>query len=105
VLVAVALCDTLKHAHVVVLPQQVLARTTTSWPSGHAAAVAALAGSMTLTPRPVLLRCAVIVAAVALMTVACVSLLTTAAHTPFDLLGGAAIGGVSFSAVAPWMRG
>jgi membrane-associated phospholipid phosphatase len=61
---------------------------------------------MTLILRPLFARYVILIlAAVAVVAVACVSLLTTAAHTPFDLVGGIAIGGVSFSATAPWITG
>jgi membrane-associated phospholipid phosphatase len=109
VVVAAAVSEALKDAAVAVPAQRVLAESSSSWPSSHAAAVAALAGSVALVSARPLARAAVIAVAVAVavavVIVTSLSLLVTAAHTPFDLLGGTAIGGASFSAAAWWLSG
>lgn len=102
IVTSAALAETLKRAGVAVPASRVLTERLSSWPSTHIAAVAALSGSALFIPTGAGPRWAATAAMTTAVAVTCLSLLVTSAHTPFDLIGGAAIAGVVCS-VAAWL--
>lgn len=107
--IAVALCpalsallaDGVKHAGVVKSSARILASSApSSWPSGHAAAMAGLLGSLLLIPGPRILRRRLAWAGSGLLVLGCLSLFATRSHRPTDVLAGLLLGGAIASAVA-----